>query len=530
MKRIPFDSLCVLAVSTEIGDIVSARVQKVFQLDDYTIVLELYDRQRRYLLISCHPVYPRVYFLSSFKKRENVLTSFCQEARKNLQGARLVNVRQRGFDRILEFTFSTHEGDCFLIVELMGTRSNLLCLDSTRRIASAIRWSKKGAERKILPGARYEFPASHKKPFSEAQFGDSLMDYEGMSPFLARLIEQDSSGKSLEVIKSAILKKDFVPVYSVGFGAYPISIGRLGYEEKKIDTLSEGLALHFEKVVSDHTLIQKKNSLLGIIKKLKQTKELVIKDLSFALNEADSARKYQQMGELILTYAHTLKTGADKLETFDFEGNAISIKLNPELKASENAQKFFKKAKKSLERRPYLEEQLAQIRSEYEDLCLSVNHLEHCEDLADLDKIWKEAEEKKWLQPQPKVTAKKEERPFEGHKIRKSVAPGNFVVLYGENATANQYLITRVARPNDYWFHVRGATSSHVIIQTNNKPERVQVEALEFAAQIAKQKSSAKHASYVPVDYTLAKFVRRIKGGAIGSVTYSREKTIYIEN
>ena len=102
-------------------------------------------------------------------------------------------------------------------------------------------------------------------------------------------------------------------------------------------------------------------------------------------------------------------------------------------------------------------------------------------------------------------------------------------MLYGDNATSNDYLTTKVAKPNDYWFHVRGVTSAHVLLMTQNQPKKVQYEDMMFAAKLAVSKSVSKHSSYVAVDYTLKKYVRKPKKSAPGFVTYSQEKTLHVE-
>ena len=110
------------------------------------------------------------------------------------------------------------------------------------------------------------------------------------------------------------------------------------------------------------------------------------------------------------------------------------------------------------------------------------------------------------------------------------MAPGGLTVLYGENAESNDYLTLRVAKPSDWWLHVRGHVSAHVVIQTRNQPEKVSKEALMFAAKVAVQHSSLKHSGYVPVDYTLKKYVRKPRGGPKGTALYTHEKTLHVES
>jgi predicted ribosome quality control (RQC) complex YloA/Tae2 family protein len=115
-----------------------------------------------------------------------------------------------------------------------------------------------------------------------------------------------------------------------------------------------------------------------------------------------------------------------------------------------------------------------------------------------------------------------------GKPIRTMHTPEGWQVLFGENAEANDYLTRRVAAPNDLWLHVRANTSAHVVVRTNNHPDDVPPSVLRLAASVAARHSAAKHSSLVPVDVTLAKFVRRPKGAAPGTVVYRNERTLNV--
>ena len=62
--------------------------------------------------------------------------------------------------------------------------------------------------------------------------------------------------------------------------------------------------------------------------------------------------------------------------------------------------------------------------------------------------------------------------------------PGGWQVLVGQTDADNDYLSFQVARPDDWWFHIRGMPGSHVILQgpPGAAPDR---ETLHRAAAIA---------------------------------------------
>jgi predicted ribosome quality control (RQC) complex YloA/Tae2 family protein len=112
-------------------------------------------------------------------------------------------------------------------------------------------------------------------------------------------------------------------------------------------------------------------------------------------------------------------------------------------------------------------------------------------------------------------------------RIRARTVEG-WEILHGENATSNDYLTTKVARPDDLWLHVRAAASAHVVIRTGGRPERVPPRVLEAAARVAASQSESKHSGLVPVDYVLKKHVRKPRKSGPGRVTYQNEKTLFI--
>ena len=63
----------------------------------------------------------------------------------------------------------------------------------------------------------------------------------------------------------------------------------------------------------------------------------------------------------------------------------------------------------------------------------------------------------------------------------------------------------------------------------NQRKPGIPMPTLLEAAEIAAYFSKSGKSSHVPVDYTWAKFVVKPKGSKPGFVTYTREKTLYVE-
>jgi predicted ribosome quality control (RQC) complex YloA/Tae2 family protein len=74
--------------------------------------------------------------------------------------------------------------------------------------------------------------------------------------------------------------------------------------------------------------------------------------------------------------------------------------------------------------------------------------------------------------------------------------PGGWRVLAGRTDADNDILSTKLAGPNDYWFHVRGMPGSHVVLRSESgeEPDRA---TLDTAAAIAAWHSTPRSAGAI---------------------------------
>ncbi len=104
--------------------------------------------------------------------------------------------------------------------------------------------------------------------------------------------------------------------------------------------------------------------------------------------------------------------------------------------------------------------------------------------------------------------------------------PGGWEVLAGQTDADNDRLSLREARPNDFWFHVRGMPGSHVVLRVPGEdPDRA---TLKLAAAVAAYHSKARTAGEVAVLCTRACNVSKPRGAAPGSVQIRRETVIKV--
>lgn len=532
--RIPFDSVVLAAVVEEIASYEGAMVQGVRQPDEHTVHLQLYRGgaageagREAVLLLSCDPEFFRAHFVTRRAALPPQPPQFCAALRARIDGATLASVRQVGSDRLLMLRFESKKGNHDLVAELMGKHSNLVLIDGSNKIVSAAKWvGRDKSVRPISPRAEYVWPPvvqedlihrqSPSKPRAWADLAGSRP--EQVSPFFKRLVQAEPR-----------LPESWSPNLAPGQGAYPLDLRPLGIECHPRPSMSIALEQHFASAVTSHRLEARRAGLTGQLERVRLARETAISDLRQIQTAGAKTSIWQRTGELILAYGASAPPGARKLEVWDYDGEPVEIKVDPDLDFKQNAAIYFEKAKRAKGRAGHVEDQIGRLDRDREGVDTMLLRVGKAERLSDLEELWQEARERRWLTEQVHA-ASKEDRPYEGHRIRELMGPGGVKVLYGENAESNDYLTVRVARPNDYWLHIRGSTSAHVVIVTGNHPEKINREHLMFAAKVAVQNSPSKHAGFVPVDYTLKRYVRRPRGAPKGTALYTHEKTLHVES
>jgi predicted ribosome quality control (RQC) complex YloA/Tae2 family protein len=531
MLKIPFDSLTLAAVVAEARAYVGGKVQKIWQPDESSIVLALYANGKEALfMISSHAVFARAHFVTKRPTSMQPMPGLCTALRSRVDGARIKSIRQINFDRILEMAFETKDGEQTLVAELMGKHSNIMLLDPANRVIAAAKWvGQSKSSRPIQANRKYVAPPfPPKPPLTAAKPGSDLDGYQGVSPFLKKLLSE-MGPDGLSAIQTAVKTSNFDPVLVQGSGAYPLSVECVGVKQLSRASISIALEQHYDWAVRFAEIQSLRESLLGQLRRVLLSREVALHELGQAAETAKRAGQFQLMGELILAYGRALPEGATSLEAEDYEARPLSVPLNPELTYLENAETYFGKAKHAKAREGVVLDQIARMSADHAAISSLIERVEAEERLDRLQDLREEAKKRRWLHDTVISTKRKEERPYEGHRIRELLGPGGFTILHGENAESNDYLLVRVAKSNDYWLHVRGSASAHAVIVTKNHPEKVSREVLMFAAKIVVQNSPSKHSRYVPVDYTLRKYVRKPKGAAKGMAVYTNEKTLHVD-
>ena len=469
-------------------------------------MLEIYNRGNAFqLLLCCHPEFFRVHFVTQRPRNQGDPPVFLATLRARLDGKTLESVTMKHSDRVLVLNFGDHR----LIAELMGKHSNLILIDDENRIVAAAKWVREAqSSRPILPNTIYLWP-----PVLDPSKPD-LRNFE------------------LPSVHSKFSKAGlpWSPGFSLKHGAYPVELADRYPSWVPKDSFSIACEQAYRERILSHEFESSQRGLISQLESAVLAREVAIQELCEAIETGGRAGTWQRHAELLMAYASNLPAGSARILLPDYDGAELEIKLNSEESGKQNALRLFEKAKKAKGRLGVLNDQLVRLRGIKHELDGYLLRALEAQTKQEIEVCLSEIKERRLLLTQVHGSADgRQVKPFEGHRIRELVGPKNHRVLYGENAEANDYLTLRVAKSNDWWLHVRGHTSAHVLVPTSNKPELTPREVLEYAAKVAVQNSPQKHAGFVAVDFTLKKYVRRTKGSPKGTVIYTHEKTLHVE-
>jgi len=470
----------------------------------------------------------------------NNATMFTMFLRKHFEGGTLLSVSQHDLDRIVELKIiKTNEfGDrvCkYCYIELMGKNSNLIITDDNKIIIDSLR--KNGISedgRTILPKAQYEFPLQNKKnifalndqeikELYENNINDSkdiVNLFSGFSPIVAKYIFTSKAPiyELLKIKNSSPKPLLFLVDNKLDFHIYEM------YEVKKeYSSISELLEEFFYQKTIQNEVSEKSNNLKALVNNsIKRIKGKIIK-LNTELQEAINSEKYRIYGELITNNLYQIKDEKlDNITLFNYYTNEeITIPLDKKISVKANANRFFTKHQKSKKAVIYITEQINLSNEELAYLELIATQIINA-NVKDIEQIKQELIDSHYIKSNNSKTIKNKKEKIE---ILTYILPNNTEILVGKNNIQNEYITHKLANANDLWFHVKDSPGSHVLIKNPTHSE----EEIRTASMLAAYYSPFQLSSSVAVNYTLARYVKKIPGKRNCFVTFTNEKTIYID-
>ena len=565
-----FDAGMLACVIAEVrAKSLGARIEKVFQPERDEIVLQMRSTEGgKRLLINAGSNTPRFGFTSEQKENPMTPPMFCMLLRKHLQGAKLTDVRQEGFERVVTLEFETRDEmgfDCrrYLIAEVMGKYSNLIFANEDKKILSALHtvdFSTSGL-RQVLPGMIYELPPKQEKtdPLSvteeafdamwQAGGADRPCDkwiaatFLGISSAVAREVAYRATGHTDTPLASCrreklwgafagltemIRSSRFSPCMILREGK-PVEyafceLRHYGSDFEMRPYESAGLLLDdfFHTRDRENHIRQRAADVLRILTNADARIRKKLELQKGELADCEKGEEYKKYADLITANLYQLSRGMSRAELIDYEdyhedgtfGTCV-ITLDSRLSPSANAQAYYKRYNKSKNAKVELTHQIALGESELHYIDTVFDALTHAESSADLTEIRDELYRSGYASRMKNYTVSKKQTTPTVAEFRTS---GGFRVLCGKNNVQNEYITHKLAEKNDYWFHVKNLPGSHTVMLCGG----VEPSEQDFteAAEIAAHFSKGADGQNVEVDYTLVRHVKKPSGTKPGFVIY----------
>jgi predicted ribosome quality control (RQC) complex YloA/Tae2 family protein len=267
------------------------------------------------------------------------------------------------------------------------------------------------------------------------------------------------------------------------------------------------------------------------------------------MEKSEEAARYRLQAELLLAHQSEVQQGqADvSLPNFyadsDADGNQpeVVIPLDPRFDAVGNANRLFNKYHKLRRATELVPTQIERNAVELATIEQLLTDLVLAETAAEVALVKAEVQTAGYIRGARVQQQKKAQKAGKkgGKQAKgKPTPPGGgvplhvqsrdgFTLLIGKNSRQNEEVTFHQASANDLWLHARGVPGAHVIVKAAGR--EIPRSTIEQAASLAAYYSQARGSTSVPVDYTLQRHIRHMKGGGPGMVIYERERTIYVE-
>lgn len=570
-----FDGITVAALVSELKQkLVGGRILKISQPEREELLLTIKNYDQYKLFMSVGAGLPLVYLTENAKPAPLTAPNFCMLLRKHLNSAKILDIEQPGFERTIRFKIEhlNELGDScvkYLIIEIMGKHSNIIFCDENLTILDAIRHVSGlvSSVREVLPGRSYFIPDkdSKKNPLEadRESFAKTVRErpmalskaiyqsYTGISPLMANEIcyraglEADRPANALSEAESLHLARFFEEITdSVKENRFEpqILLKDGAPSEFTVITLTSFETADKESQASTSAMLERyyseKNAIACVRNHSSELRHLVsnfrertVRKLELQEKQYSEAREadiYKVYGELLTAYGYGAEPGSKEITVTNYyDGQELTIPLDPSISAIENAKKYFDKYSKHRRTRKMLDELLPETRDELQYLDSVCNALEIAQGEGDLVQIREELTSCGYLKKK-QISAKKQ-RAAGKHDTKPLhfVSSDGFDIYVGKNNIQNEELTFKFAEGGDWWFHAKGIPGSHVILKTNGRevPDR----AFEEAAALAAKYSSAPGDGKTEVDYTLRKNVKKPNGARPGFVVYYTNYSIVAE-
>lgn len=466
-----FDSLTLKYWIDENGDFLTGgRIQKIQQPTRRDFVFSIRNNgETKKLYLNINPQYYHVCFMNKENETKRLIEipqkppMFCMLLRKYLENSVISKVSQPPFERILELYIETYN-------ELSEKIYLCLAVELMGKHSNIILYNY---DTNIILGCAHNVGAEKSR---ERELAGTLPYVYPPNPPKEWYTTENSFSNNPQNINNAVDDYFAQIIYNDKFNS------------------------------------AKENYKQTITRKLKKDKNSLNK-MEYKLSKENDSDKYRLFGDLIMANLYNNKDYSKSIKVFDYENEKeISINLDDTKTLKENANAFYKlynKGKHSIEK---LTELTTELRAEIDYLEHILYSIEIASTIDELSQIKFEIELEK-APKQDKKAVMPEEIEIEGCKV-----------FIGKNNRQNDYIVSKLSKDEDFWFHTKDCAGSHVLLKCENPSEKLIFE----CAKLAKKYSKGSNSSKIGVIYTQRKNLKKPPKANPGYVIYRYEKEIIV--
>jgi predicted ribosome quality control (RQC) complex YloA/Tae2 family protein len=438
-----------------------------------------------------------------------------------------------------------------IIVELQGNQWNALVVDARERTILTVLWRRDAGGRTLAAGEAYAPPARPERfgtgdvdreeaqrrwlqrlaPLSADERAAVLVrEFAWTGTLNARLLAGAAAADSPLPLEDAFevwwrLRRLDTPqpvVLELDSGPQPYPTPLPGMRSRSVPSLLAAI----EACTTQRQAARPASPDAEWLEPIRRAREAALRradQIRRQLEAGPSSEELRLRGDLLLARLRLVPRGASSVRLANWDGSMLAIELDPTLSPSENASRWYGRAR----RRERAEQTLPAL-------------LESAQAEA---RRWDEAlqaHERGEPLPAPVRDALADRGEAAGGGRGETGGPallpyrryrtsGGLEVRVGRNSRANDQLTFKHAAPNDVWLHARSVPGSHVILRWPDVDGAPPARDLAEAATLAALFSRARTSSLVAVDWTRRKHVRKPRGAPAGAVIPQRVRTVFVE-
>lgn len=570
------EGIALTAITAEMQQLVNSRISRIYQPSHGEIVLHCRRPGSNLVtVLSADPHNARAHLAMAVPDNPLNPPPFCMLLRKYLVGGRILTVVQPDLERILEIGIENIAADGSpaqyrLVTEIMSRHSNIILLNESGTVLDGINRvdSRVNRHREILPGVTYVRPPDQHKispllmdwpaflgrmaPASpKARLSRLILDnFAGIGPRTAKelvhragyspdSLRLDIDAEGLKAIYRCLLHlaetlegKEFEPQVLLDAEGRPqgvsaISVHHLSGTAQVFDSMSLAVETYYSSKIAEEKIANWRRNLSRVIERHQRRVAKKLEAQRAALEEAEEADSYRVLGELLTANLYRVEKRMDAIAVpnfYDSNQAQITIPLDPRLTPSGNAQAYFHRYNKAKKTRTAGLYQFNRTMDEKKYLDQVQSTLDLATDISDIMEIQRELTQEGYMRPSQRQRHK--------HTVVSPPQPLRFrsqdglEILVGRNNRQNDHVTFKLGRSEDMWLHVKDIPGSHVIIR--GRGGTIPENTLQEAALLAAYYSKARTGQNVPVDYTLRRYVRKLKGSKPGMVIYDGHNTLFV--